>query len=85
MDEFLDIVEKYIFDENENKLIDIVNNTSAIGFDDSTIVNYLRRFGKKNKVLAEGAININGSGGSGYILTFADCKPSFSMISYMLY
>jgi hypothetical protein len=75
MDEFLDIVEKYIFDENENELIDIVNNTSAIGFDDSTIVNYLRRFGKKNKVLAEGAININGSGGSGYY------KPNISSIA----
>lgn len=54
MDEFLDIVEKYIFDENENKLIDIVNNTSAIGFDDSTIVNYLRRFGKRTRFWQKG-------------------------------
>lgn len=77
MDKLLKTIEESILSDDTEKLIKLINNTTTIGLDDDTIINYLRKFGVENKTLADGAININGSGGSGYF------KPNISSIAGM--
>ena len=77
MDKLLKTIEESILSDDKEKLIKLISNTSTIGIDDETIINYLRKFGDENKTLAEGTININGSGGSGYY------KPNISSIAGM--
>mgnify|MGYP004595523815 FL=1 len=77
MNEFFNLIEECVLDDNVDKLKDVIRNSSAIGIEDDVIVVFLKKFGNDNKLLAEGAININGSGGSGYY------KPNISSIAGM--
>lgn len=77
MNRFFDNIKECILRNETGRLVELIGRTPMLGIDEKEIVDFLRTFGEHNKKNAEGAININGSGGTGFY------KPNISSIAAM--